>query len=115
MLTRKRWLACGMGWVALVVYLSLTPDPVRAPTVQDFELGHVIAYLWLMFWFAQLWKSTSRRLGIAVAFCLLGVALEYLQGMTGCRTFSYSDMLHNALGVLLGLGLSYTPLSIRLR
>lgn len=113
--TKKRWLACGFGFVALVIYLSLTTDPVRAPTINNFKLGHVIAYLWLMFWFAQLWKSTPRRLAIAAALCLLGVTLEYIQGTTGYRTFSYSDMLDNASGVLLGLGLSYTPLSIRLR
>jgi VanZ family protein len=114
-LKAKLWLVCGMGFVALVIYLSLTPDPVRAPTIDNLKLGHILAYLWLTFWFAQLWRSTPQRLAIAAAFCFLGVALEFIQGMTGYRTFSYSDMVDNAGGVLLGLGLSYTPLSIRLR
>jgi len=30
------------------------------------------------------------------------VALEYAQGLTGYRTFAYSDMRDNAFGVLVG-------------
>ena len=40
----------------------------------------------------------------------MGISLEYVQGLTGYRGFEYSDMLINAVGVELGLLLSYTPL-----
>src|SRR6202035_4028446 len=70
---RRLWFACGMAFVALVVYLSLTPNPVRAPTWDNFKTGHVIAYLWLMLWFGQIWTSVARRLAVAGMLCALGI------------------------------------------
>ncbi|HEY0572319.1 MAG TPA: VanZ family protein, partial [Enterovirga sp.] len=107
---RRLWMLGGFAFVAWVVYLSLTPDPWRAPTVDNFKSGHIIAYLWLMLWFAQLWVQVSRRLVVAVLLCLLGVALEYAQALTEYRTFAYSDMVDNAIGVAMGFLLSFTPL-----
>jgi glycopeptide antibiotics resistance protein len=62
-----------------------------------------------MIWFGQVFRTTSRRLVLAAAFCALGIALEYLQGLTDYRGFEYSDMLINAMGVAIGLALAYTP------
>jgi hypothetical protein len=107
---RRLWFACGMGFVALVIYLSLTPDPVRAPTWDDFKTGHVIAYSWLMLWFGQIWTSVARRLVVAGMLCALGIGLEYAQDLTGYRTFSHSDMWDDALGVAVGFALCFTPL-----
>jgi len=50
------------------------------------------------------------RYRIALAFCVMGVALEYLQGLTDYRGFEYLDMLINAVGVGPGLVLGYTRL-----
>jgi len=61
-----------------------------------------------MFWFAQIHRPQSTRLAIGVAFCLLGVILEYLQALGGYRTFDYLDMARNALGVGIGLALAQT-------
>ena len=52
-----------------------------------------------MFLFCQIY---ARRIAFAVAFITMGVALEFLQGMTGYRTFDVFDMLANAVGVALG-------------
>jgi VanZ family protein len=106
----RAWIAFGMGFVVLVIYLSVTPDPVRAPTIDDFKTGHILAYLWLMLWFAQVRPSLTSRAVIGVLLCLLGVGLEYVQRATGYRTFSYSDMVDDAIGVGLGLALALTPL-----
>jgi hypothetical protein len=38
----------------------------------------------------------------------MGVALEFLQGMTG-RWFEYADMAANSIGVLLGAATAMTP------
>jgi VanZ family protein len=110
-LKRKNlWLGIGTGFVLLVIYLSLTPDPLRAPTIDGFKTGHILAYLWLMLWFAQVWTTVPRRLMVAAFLCVLGIGLEYLQGMTGYRTFSYADMWNNVLGLVAGFTLSFTPL-----
>ena len=69
-----------------------------------------MAYAWLTLWFAQVYPRVRTRLASAFAFALMGVALEYLQGMTSYRTFAYSDMVDNAIGVSIGLALSATKL-----
>lgn len=76
----------------------------------EIKIDHFLAYAWLMFWFAQIFRFTSTRLLIAISICVLGVALEYLQGFTDYRTFAYSDMLDNALGISAGFFLGLTPL-----
>ena len=40
----------------------------------------------------------------------MGVALEFLQGMTDYRTFEIADMIANTIGAVLGWGLAQTPL-----
>lgn len=104
------WSMLGIGFVFLVVYLSLMPDPERLASPQAMNAGHVVAYGWLMLWFAQIHRTPAIRWRFALAFCLMGVALEYLQGLTGYRTFDYYDMLNNAVGVAVGLLLAHTPL-----
>ena len=40
----------------------------------------------------------------------MGVAIEFLQGMTGYRTFEVADMIANAIGAALGFGAGSDPL-----
>lgn len=111
----RLWTVFGIGFVLLVIYLSLTPDPPDLGAPEGMKVGHLIAYGWLMIWFAQIYRTTRRRLLLAASFCLLGIVLEYLQGMTDYRGFEYSDMVINSAGVALGLVLARTPLQDGLR
>ncbi len=106
----RLWNVLGSGFVLLVIYLSLRPDPPDLGVSGGLKIGHAIAYGWLMIWFAQIYRAMGSRLLLATAFCALGVVLEYLQGMTDSRGFEYSDMLINSSGVALGLVLARTPL-----
>jgi hypothetical protein len=110
---RSLWLAIGCGFVVLVIYLSLTPDPPDVPARGGLKTGHLIAYAWLMLWFAQ--TIRRGRIWLALSLCGLGIALEYVQGMTDYRGFEYSDMLINSSGVALGWLLAQTPLQNVLR
>jgi hypothetical protein len=112
---KRIWIVLGIGFVALVVYLSLTPDPPDLGAPNGLKIGHLLAYGWLMIWFAQIHRAAGPRLLLAAAFCTLGIALEYMQGMTDYRGFEYSDMLINSTGVALGLAMAYTPLQNGLR
>lgn len=107
---RALWLGIGFGLVTLVVYLSLAteaPDPGRIDGVKS---GHLSAYFVLMLWFAQIFRGWGQRISIGIALTLMGIGLEYAQGMTAHRTFAYTDMRDNALGIFLGLAMAATPL-----
>lgn len=75
------------------------------------KVGHLLGYAVLTGWFTQLYQRKKIQFSIFVIFCLMGIGLEFLQGLGGVRMFEYADMLANALGALLGLVLSRTWLS----
>ena len=93
---RAIWQVLGWLWVAIVFYLSLTPhppEPVSFEGADKFE--HLLAYGALMLWFCQLRLA---RIGLAAGFVVMGVGIEFLQDMTGYRTFEYADMAADSLG-----------------
>ncbi len=93
--------------MSTVLYFSLVSGP---PEVLDFassdKLEHLFAYSVLMGWFAQLYVLRVRQIFIAVALCLMGISVEFIQGWGGHRFFDVGDMVANSLGVLLGWWLS---------
>lgn len=112
----KLWVAIGLAFVALVIFLSVAPDPVRAPTVDDFKTGHILAYAWCMLYFAQVWRDAVHRLTIALCLIVMGIGLEFVQDMLPWhRDFAVSDMVDDAIGVGIGFALGYTPLGNALR
>jgi VanZ family protein len=88
--------------VVLLVVLSVMPQPPELPLEQGDKLGHVAAYAALTLWWMQLFLLPRQRYQIAAAFIVLGVLLEWVQGWTGLRSFSYADMAADTLGVALG-------------
>jgi VanZ family protein len=105
----KVWLTLGWLLVAVIVFLSLYPKP---PQPLEFEqsdkLSHIIAYMILMLWFANIYPQRSSQLQMSIGFFVMGVCLELLQGVTEYRTFSYADMLANGIGILFALYLAKT-------
>ena len=71
---------------------------------QSDKLEHFAAYGLLMFLFCQIYHRTPTRLVYAAGFIAMGIAMEFLQRMTGYRTFEVLDMVANATGVVLGWG-----------
>ncbi|ROR34524.1 VanZ family protein [Inmirania thermothiophila] len=94
---RALWRAAGWGLVALVVWLSLTPEPVAAG---NDKLGHLLAYAALMGWHVQLHPRRCRA-GLAAVFVALGAVLELLQGLGGARAAEWGDLAADAGGVAL--------------
>ena len=99
---RVLWLAIGWAMVAVIIWLSLTPSPPKVDFEQSDKVGHVLAYGGTMFWFCLLYRSPRTRLWYALGFIAMGIAIEYIQGWTGYRSFEVYDMVADALGVLLG-------------
>jgi hypothetical protein len=97
----RLWVAIGYALVVAVIYLSLTPaPPVEMGGGRD-KIYHALAYGTLMIWFVQGYPR-SRWPVIAAACAALGIALEYVQGWSGIRTFGYDDMLGDVVGVVIG-------------
>jgi VanZ family protein len=103
------WLFLGIGLVAIVIYLSLTARP---PEMVSFafsdKVGHFLAYAVLMGWFGQIFSGRFSLILFAIGFALMGISLEYVQGMGRHRHFEYADMAANTIGVVLGLILTTT-------
>jgi VanZ family protein len=100
--TRHFWHAVGWFGIALLLYLSLTPRPPEISIEQGDKLGHTLAYAVLMYWWSQLHVAVRQRVLLAAGLMALGVAIEYVQGWTGWRTFDSMDMIADAAGVILG-------------
>lgn len=97
-----------MGWglVVLVLYLSFEPSPQASPGGD--KVGHVLAYLTLVLWFAQ-WTPRRRHGWLLWRFVLMGAVIESLQPLAG-RSFDWWDLAANIAGALVGAVLAAGPL-----
>lgn len=96
------WLACGGVLIAFVIYESLTPAPIDLRVEEGDKFGHMMAYAVLMSWFANIYGTVPLRARIALGFVAMGIGLEFVQRLTGYRSFELADMAASAGGVLLG-------------
>lgn len=107
----RLWVTVGWLLFGLVVYLSLAPNPPSPLTFDNSDkLEHAFAYATLSFWLCQIYPAARSRAVVIAILVGLGVALEYVQGWTGYRSFDVMDMLADSIGVLLGWLLVLTPL-----
>jgi glycopeptide antibiotics resistance protein len=66
-----------------------------------------------MLWFCVLYRRVRVRAFYALGFVAMGVALEFVQGNLGYRTFELYDMAANTAGVMLGWGIASTSKILR--
>jgi VanZ family protein len=106
------WLGMGCSLVIAIMYLSLARNPsaVAILKVSD-KASHFFAYGVTMFWFSLVFGRSWIRFAIATALLIMGISLEYIQGMSGYRAFEFADMAANAAGIVSALAASKTPLS----
>ena len=103
-----RLLCVAAGWAlaGVIVWLSVTTSPPTIDVEQGDKLGHFVAYGSLMFWFCQLYARRPTQAAYGAGWIAMGIALEFIQGALGYRSFEVLDMLANTVGVLLGWALS---------
>ncbi len=111
---RRFWLLGGIGILLLLWVLSLIPQPPTFGVRNEDKFFHVIAYGGTMWWWGQYWPRLQQRIRLAIGFALMGVAVEFVQGWTGWRTFDTHDMVANGIGVLLGWALVQSPAGLLL-
>ncbi len=107
---RFLWLLIGCGLVALVVFMSLTSNPVDMGNRFPYEdkVFHAFAYFTLMFWFSQIYHDRLQRFMLVLVFVFMGLTLEYLQSFDPARYAEMGDMVANTAGVALGFFITLT-------
>lgn len=99
-----------IGWLIVIsaIYVSLERNPPDLSAIRfGDKIAHTLSYLGMMLWLTQCYRR-SQHIFLAVFLISMGVGLEFLQGMSGYRSFEYADMMANSLGVFLGWSLSLT-------
>ena len=101
----RLWLGLGWSLVLAVILASLAPGGPDMRWVASDKLLHAVSYACLAFWFSGIYRK-SRFPWILGGLMLLGLVLELIQGRLSYRSFEYLDLLANAVGALLGLGVA---------
>ncbi len=93
----------GVIIVVAIWVLSLLPLKEAVLPGGD-KLHHFVAYGSMMFvWIISLTPQTQRQqISLAALFIVMGIAVEFVQGVVPYRFFSWADALANTGGVLLG-------------
>ena len=92
--------AFALVFVAVAVYLFLTPREVRVVALVGDKAAHIAAFGMMMMLCATIVTTKRATAWSAVVLIALGIALELAQSMTGYRDFEADDMLADAAGVL---------------
>lgn len=100
---RRLWRTLLAAMLAVVTWLALEPAPPEVADLGWDKLNHLCAFAALA-WvaaaaFAPRWRT------VAAGLLAYGVVIELLQAMTPTRSAEAADVLADALGLALGLGL----------
>ena len=87
-------------FLAVAVYLFLTPREVRLVALVGDKVAHLGAFGLMMLLCSVVVTSKSATAWCALALISLGILIELLQSMTGYRDLEADDMLADAAGVL---------------
>ena len=98
---RSLWLILGFFYIGLILAGSLlrVPDIDISISHTD-KVVHFLMYFILVGWFVQLYPKPDKRIQILIGAILLGMLIEYLQGMTSYRSFDIIDEIANSIGAL---------------
>lgn len=101
------WRAFAWFSLAVITWLSLTPEPPSMPTYFGWDKAqHFAAYTFLTYWFGMVYR---RRWSWAMFLLGWGLLMELIQGFGGLRTMDPFDMVANSIGVAGGIILLLSP------
>ena len=91
-------LITAIGIVIAIWVLSLLPLSQSGVPGSD-KIHHFLAYFACMFFWGQCYPRPAQRLVLTILFILMGVLVEFAQGLTGYRYYDWQDMVANGIGV----------------
>ncbi|MET0808898.1 MAG: VanZ family protein [Pseudoxanthomonas sp.] len=94
--------------VALVVICLVPLDGLPPLPENSDKVEHLLGYFSLSAAAVQLYRGRLLWQS-AAALVMLGIAIEFAQGMTAYRSADPVDALFNSLGVALGMAMVLTP------
>jgi len=103
------WLSGWLCGLALLLWFSLTPQPLLLPMAQGDKLEHLLSYAVLAWYADALFARWRPRVAAMLGLIALGIVLEGLQGLTSYRYADPYDALANGIGALLGMAVAATP------
>lgn len=87
--------------ILLIFTFSLIPGQNSPPPFPHFDkYVHTLSYFFVTFWWSQL-VVKKKHFILVLSFTAMGIFIEFLQGLTGYRSFDFCDMLANFLGTLI--------------
>jgi VanZ family protein len=102
----------GLAWLLLAGAILLSLGPTQAidtawimPFPYHDKLGHFLAYMGLMLWFAGLYRREYYPL-VAQYLFLLGMLMELTQGSLPHRSAEFGDLVANSAGIAAGWSLA---------
>lgn len=98
---RMLFAACALA----VLVLSLLPPSVPEPTTGWDKTNHLLAFGVLAMLAARAWPGKGWQ--VMVGLIAYGGVIEWLQSMTTYRDASWLDLLADAVGIAMGMLLSY--------
>ena len=104
------WMLAGWALLLLVATGSVIPGVVVIEFAAADKVVHMLSYFVLMVWFSGMY-ARRRQVVIALTLILFGIVLEFVQAPLPYRLFDPLDLVANATGILLGLGLSFLVLA----
>ena len=111
----KLWRTIGYLIILTIIVLCLIPNPEEVtPFNASDKVQHALAYAVAMFWFGLCYRR-DRLYKIGIILLILGIVIEVIQGQTGYREMSLYDVFANITGVVIGLMLSFSRLSLTLQ
>ena len=108
---RPLWMIGLALYLALIALLSLLPPPELPLDPGPFDkLWHALGYAVAGLGCVPLLRRPGGFVLAATALTGFGLALEFLQGAGGVRSFDLMDALANGVGACLGLLAGFSPL-----
>ena len=108
------WLALCLVGLAMLILLSQPPERLAryglawlAGLSDEFDLGHIVAYLGFAAVAAFAWRDRLSLPAIGVLLMAYGFALELAQEFVPTRRFRINDLVSNGLGISFGLAWVY--------